>query len=269
MALNSTQLSKAIYSILSVFADELNTILQDNPASVCLYGSCALGDFREGWSDIDFIALTDRPLSRKDAEKILELRQRLVEKYGNPLFRSLEGVILSHGALLNDRKEPIIYWGTSGQRITDRFHFDSIGKKSLREHGIMICGEDFREDIPKPAYGQLYADVLRHCETIRKYAGTTGAQIYSFGWLLDIARCIYTLRTGEIIAKTAAGEWALQNNICPEREVMETTVAVRKNPLKYLQDESILKAAANLGLDIQRFADVLEAELRRKARCLG
>lgn len=33
--------------------------------------------------------------------------------------------------------------------------------------------------------------------------------------MLDIAQCIYAFRTGKIIAKTAATEWALVNNLYP------------------------------------------------------
>ena len=265
--MESIQISDMLSSLTTVFADELNVILQDNPASVCLYGSCALGDFREGWSDIDFIALTDKPLSQEDAGHLLELRQRLVEKYCNPLFRSLEGGILSYDALLRDRKELVVYWGTSGQRITDRFHFDSFGKESIRKYGIIICGKDFRVEIQQPTFVQLCDDVFHYYQIIRKHAQTTDASIHSFGWLLDIARCIYTLQTGDVIAKTAAGEWALQKDLCPNREIMETTIAIRRKPLQYAQDESILKAASNLGPAIQQFADVLEAELWRKSKC--
>jgi len=33
-----------------------------------LYGSAALDDFQLGWSDIDFVALIDGPISEKQAE---------------------------------------------------------------------------------------------------------------------------------------------------------------------------------------------------------
>jgi len=36
-----------------------------------------------------------------------------------------------------------------------------------------------------------------------------------YGWLLDTARCIYTLRHHDIIAKTRAGLWALKEHMPP------------------------------------------------------
>lgn len=100
-------------------------------------------------------------------------------------------------------------------------------------------------------------------DTIRKYAQKTGRSIYSFGWILDIARCIYTLRTGKIIAKTDAGEWALENNLCPVPDALKTALKVRKAPLEFKKDELMLDYAGMLGEPIQKFADVLKQELKR------
>lgn len=78
---------------------------------------------------------------------------------------------------------------------------------------------------------------------------------------MDIARCIYTLRTGRIIAKTAAGEWALSNNLVPDAQVMEKAIMIRKEPLKYKDDYDTLTWLETLGDYVQRFANVLEKEL--------
>lgn len=79
--------------------------------------------------------------------------------------------------------------------------------------------------------------------------------------MLDIARCIYTLRSGKIIAKTDAAEWALENNLCPVPDALKTALKVRKAPLEFKTDESTLDYAQTLGEPIQKFADVLEKEL--------
>ena len=81
--------------------------------------------------------------------------------------------------------------------------------------------------------------------------------------MLDIARCIYTLRTGRMIAKTKAAEWALENNLCPDLRALTTALNVRRDPLKYRDDKEILDYAETLGDPVQRFADVLENEWNR------
>lgn len=139
--------------------------------------------------------------------------------------------------------------------------FDSFSMAELVESGVLLYGKDIRKGLKYPDCHDLYADVKRHYETIRKYAQKTGRNYYSFGWMLDIARCICTLRTGRIIAKTEAGEWALHNNLCPDPYALTTAIRIRKNPLKYKDQKETFDYAETLGEPIQRFADVLEKEL--------
>ena len=82
--------------------------------------------------------------------------------------------------------------------------------------------------------------------------------------MLDIARCIYTLRTGKIIAKTDAAEWALENNLCPDPDSLRYALKVCRSPLAYKDDKQTFDYAETLGEPVQRFADVLENELRGK-----
>ncbi len=83
------------------------------------------------------------------------------------------------------------------------------------------------------------------------------------GWLLDIARGIYTLRTGKIIAKTAAGEWALKEVLCLDADILHKAVDIRKEPLNYLNEDMKIDNTV-----IQRFADVLDKELKAKPMVL-
>ena len=136
----------------------------------------------------------------------------------------------------------------------------------LLDDGILLCGNDIRDRLPRPAPDDLGAGVRKHYETIRKYAQKTGRSLYSFGWLLDISRCIYTLRTGGIISKTAAGEWALRENLCPCADALQKAVEVRKMPAAYQKDESIFDYAQDLGSSVQRYADILERELGESGR---
>ena len=123
-------------------------------------------------------------------------------------------------------------------------------------------GKDIRNELKYPDLHELYADVNRHDQMIRKYAQITERNFYAFGWLLDISRCLYTLRTGRIISKTKAAEWALQNNLCPDVHALTTALDVRRCPLKYRDDQETFDYAETLGEPVQRFADVLEQELK-------
>jgi len=188
---------------------EISGILSDCEPSIYMYGSSVLNDFRLGWSDLDILVLTSKPITEEQAKTLVGLRQAmLVKEPGNPYYRSFEGGMLTLDAFLSKKTDRVVYWGTSGERIANSYAFDSFGVAELIESSILLYGKDIRKELKYPAFHELYADVKRHYETIRKYAKSTGRNFYSFGWMLDIARCVYTLRTGKIIAKTEAAEWA-------------------------------------------------------------
>ena len=241
---------------------EISSILSDVKPSIYLYGSSVLDDFKLGWSDIGILVLTDSQMSEGQAQSLVGLRQAmLADEPGNLYYRSFEGGMLTLDAFLSGAADRVVYWGTSGERVTDRYVFDSFCMAELVESGVLLYGADIRNILNYPAFKELYADVKHHYETIRQYAQSTGRSFYTFGWLLDIARCIYTLRTGRIIAKTAAAEWALENNLCPDADAMQYALRVRRNPLKYKEDKLTFDYAETLAAPIQRFADVLEHEL--------
>ena len=244
---------------------EISRILADCEPTIYMYGSVATDDFRLGWSDIDILVLTEKQLSEAQANLLVSLRQTMLAKEtDNPYYRSFEGGMLTQNAFLANTIDRVVYWGTSGERITDRYSLDSFGMAELVDGSVLLYGKDIRNELNYPDFRELYADVKNHYETIRTYAQSTGRSFYSFGWLLDIARCIYTLRTGKIIAKTKAAEWALENNLCPDVHALTTAWNVRRNPLRYRDEKEILDYAETLGEPVQRFADVLEEELRRK-----
>ena len=238
-------------------------ILGGAAPSVYLYGSCVLRDFRLGWSDIDILVLTEKQITEEQAARLVPLRQTMLAREpDDPYYRSFEGGMLTLGAFLDGSPDRVVYWGTSGERVADNYRFDSFCMYELLHFGRLLCGADVRAALKPPAYSDLRRDVRRHFESIRLYGSSTGHSLYTFGWLLDIARGIYTLRTGEVLPKTLAGERALEDGISPVPETLALALRVRRDPALFSR-ENIAARADTLGPDIQRFADVLEEELRR------
>ena len=155
----------------------------------------------------------------------------------------------------------LVYWGTSGQRITDRFELDAFSRFELARHGVTVYGRAEAELFPLPTAEEMRAAVQRHYECIRQYAVRTDASLYSCGWLLDIARCIFTLRYGEVISKTGAGEWALGEHLFGDEEPLKKTLVIRKNPEEYRNREETRSWLSGLGPKVQEYADVLRREL--------
>lgn len=253
------ELNVAIKNMTAKIAD----ILSLNDPSIYIYGSYTLDDFQFGWSDIDILVLTEKPISERQADELVCLRQCIVDcEPNNQFYRYFEGGMLTLDAFKHHVPTRVVYWGTSGQRITDSYYFDACCMKELFDCGRLLYGKDIRGQLTPPSFEDIKTNLQFHYETIRKYAILSERSIYSFGWLLDIARCIYTLRVGKIISKTAAGEWALQNRLFHNTAALETALMVRKNPKKYQEDAELQDLSEKLGNVIQQYANVLEKELK-------
>lgn len=243
---------------------ELRRVLGDG-IHLYLYGSVPMGDFRYGWSDIDILCLADTEVTEEQAQSLVGLRQALLEREpGNPYYRSFEGAVLSVGELRSGKTKRAVYYGTSGQRITDRYTLDVFSLWELRHAGNLLYGTDILPSLPSPDAQALRNGVRLHYESIRQYAQATGESLYSCGWLLDIARCLYTLRYHTVLSKTAAGEWALAENLCPEPEQLRHALKIRKSPWRYRDLPEEKAWLSLLAPTVQRFADVLERELEVK-----
>lgn len=242
---------------LDTLKNAILTRLPDGDVSIDLYGSVPLGDFRPGWSDIDLLILTGRDLTCPEAAALVPLRQTLLQcEPENPYYRAMEGAILPLSALLGGRDTQVVYWGTSGQRIKARHDLSAIEYWQLRHQSAHLHGPDRRMLLPAPTSADLTQCVRSHLQTIRAH-GRGESTLYAFGWLLDIARGLYTVETGAIISKTAAGQWALERRLCPDEAALALALRVRESPALFQQPD-IRRAALGLTDAIQRFADVLE-----------
>lgn len=253
-----------LWDAIQTMTQRIGDILEPCRPSVYLYGSVTLGDFRPGWSDIDILVLTRGTISQELAHGLVNLRQTMqAEEPDNPYCRCFEGGMLTLTGFLTGQPDTVVYWGTSGQRIATRYAFDSFCMSQLLDSGVLLRGPELRDRLAHPGYNHLRADVQRHYETIRRFVRKTDRDFYAYGWLLDISRCLYTLRTGKILSKTGAGEWALEEKLCPCTEALARALEVRKEPARYEQDSAVFDYAETLADAIQAYGDVLERELEK------
>jgi len=247
---------------LDIMTRRIAAILAGNTPSILLYGSIPLDDFRPGWSDIDLLVLTRQAISPAQAAELVALRQTLAAEHPeNPFFRCFEGGMLSLEGFLSGKEDTVVYWGTSSQRVDTRYHCDCFSMLELCQHSRLLWGEDIRPLLPMPCREDLVAGVAAHLATIRQHAQKTSASLYSFGWLMDIARCLFTLRTGGVAAKTQTGQWALEQRLCPVPDALKAALSARQDPAAALGDPQLMAVSSSLGPDIQLCADVLEEEL--------
>lgn len=237
--------------------------LPGNPVSIYLTGSAVLGDYRPGWSDIDLLCLTRDPIAPEAARALVGLRERLQAR-GDPLARSVEGGVLPLAALTGGAPSAVVYWGTSGERLTDRYALDPFSRAVLLGRGVRMAGPEVRGGLSAPDRAELEAAVAAHWRIIRDHGGAPSRSVYGAGWMLDIARGLYTLKTGRVAPKTRAGQWALDRSLAPDPGALERVLAIRRDPASLAADPAAGDFVAGLGPAIGRFAGVLEGALRER-----
>lgn len=242
--------------------DKIVSIMDGKVNSIWIYGSVVLNDFQLGWSDIDFIALTESEITEKQAKELLTLRQSMLnDEPDNQYYRSFEGIIADIDEYSTGNYTRLVYWGTSGQRITDSCSRDVFSSFQLSRYGRIVYGNADRSIFREPSRQEMVDAVKGHYETIRKYAQETDEQLYSCGWLLDIARCIYSLRYNDVIAKTQAGIWALHEKLFENEAPLQKALEIRQNPMASKSSKEIKNWLRELSPVVQQYADVLDKEL--------
>ena len=245
---------------INTMAMSIARILADAQPSIYLYGSVTAEDFRPGWSDVDLLVLTQEPITEAQSAALVNLRQTLAARDPDtPHYRLFEGGMLDLGSFLTGGETRVVYWGTTGERIKSTHDFSAFDRMSLLQTGQLLLGRDLRRHIEMPEYDEVVTTVAAHTRTIREH-GRGARSIYTYGWLLDIARCIYVLVNGRPITKTAAAQWALDERVCPCPAELSMALMVRRQP-ELIQDESVLSYAEGLTEAIQSFAALLEKAL--------
>ena len=249
---------------INTMAVSIYNILESVQPSIYLYGSVTAEDFRPGWSDIDLLVLTQEPITETQADLLLTLRQQLAQRDPDtPYYRAFEGGMLDLGRFLTNESTRVVYWGTTGERIKERHDFSAFDRASLLQNGQLLLGKDVRRHFEMPEYPEIATAVISHAVSIRQH-GKGARSLYAYGWLLDIARCMYTLVNGRLTTKTTAAQWALDEHLCPCPAELSMALTVRRQP-ELIRDESVLAYAEGLTEAIQSFLNLLEKALGMQA----
>ena len=206
---------------MSAYAGLVDGKLPGRIRGLYLTGSVALDDYRPGRSDIDFVAVSDTALERSELEVLqrvhAELRRAMPQRTGGP---KLDGVYLTWADLAAAPVGLSSAYCLRGRfEAKGDFAINPVTWRTLHRHPVALRG---------PAQPVVHHDdqMLREwCrESLRRYWGSYVRQARGWGmyrlyslnrelavWgVLGASRPHATIRTGEMISKTAAGTYALE-----------------------------------------------------------
>jgi hypothetical protein len=213
-------------------------------------GSVCLGAFREGRSDIDFVAIVDGVLAPGELHRLraVHLGRWAASLVGDGVLRRTwplvcNGSYLSRGALSCSPLEVSALAGHVAGRFgvgpSRDFDVNPVTWHVLAHHGIAVRGpEPGRLEIRcDPAelmawtrgnldgYWRAWAARARRPPGSELSAVRALPRRFAAAGVLGVSRLHYTLATGEIVSKEAAGEYALSTLGTEWHAVIEDALA--------------------------------------------
>ncbi|MFE1773397.1 aminoglycoside adenylyltransferase domain-containing protein [Streptomyces sp. NPDC059008] len=169
-----------------------------------VHGSIAEGtDYRPGRSDLDLVAVLDRPCTPEEERRLIGLHDRLVREL--PLARGLHCSYLSAAGLDDpDREHPV--WA---HREYYARPVSPVARRELHAFGRVLRGRPVEGLLPPVSDRQLTAFIVGELrESLSGLAASRSELLLQDGWLdyavLTVARMHITLRDGRLISKREA-----------------------------------------------------------------
>ncbi|MGC9377429.1 nucleotidyltransferase domain-containing protein [Streptomyces sp. MH13] len=171
------------------------------PVAVWAHGSLAGGDYREGRSDLDLIAVLDRPVTARTAWRLGLLHARL---RAAPLAAQLHCTYLSPDSVAGSARRHLTW---AHGRLFKR-PVTPVTRRELHTFGRVLHGESPGTVLPPVSDTELAGFVVRDQRDFWRPAVRRGGLWRQDVWvdlgLLTFARATVTLRDGSLISKRQA-----------------------------------------------------------------
>lgn len=225
-----------------------------------LVGSVALGDFRPGRSDIDFVALLEGPAEAAETLALARVHAALARAEG-PHF---DGVYLPIGAL-RQAPEPgaVVPFSVEGEFHTGEpcREVDPVLWRCLARSSRPILGATpaalgiVDDDAPLHAHGLSNLETywrpwIAQCEAaLAAKAPDAECDARTLEWgVLGVSRILCTLTTGRIVSKREGGRFVLDRLPEAHQQAVWDALDARDDAL-----ERVSPAEMRAGLDAMRF----------------
>lgn len=240
-------------------------IKEDFITGLYLTGSIPLQDYHPGKSDIDFLVLCKGLPDTQDRLQLKAVHKKIEQEYKHS---NLSGSYLTAESLdvsrCNNTRTFSYHERTLGEGI---FGMAPITLYELNTTALTITGLPAQQ-LPivihiDDVYRFLFYNINSYWKTwVDKHAALHrgGALLILFPrqteWvILGVARQLYTLRTGKIASKTAAGYYCLEHLPASCHWVMQRAINIRTNSEKHFIE---LKSAYYVQPCIKRAAQTLD-----------
>lgn len=197
---------RSLAGTLRAFAASAAAALGDDLLALYISGSLTMGDFQSTSSDVDFLAVTRRPLDVGDLPRIIRLHADLARE---PFGARLAGSYTAAGHL-----RP---WGIEGDLVSVEpgtqptfgpSDYSADNMWALRNKALVLVGDPPESVMPDVDEQTVRAGLREYLgELIARIAVVPGEDLSPC--LLNIARCMFGIAAGRACTKQEAADWLL------------------------------------------------------------
>ncbi|MEW1690755.1 nucleotidyltransferase domain-containing protein [Streptomyces sp. NPDC091265] len=186
--------------VLKRFVSELRPVVPT--VAVWAHGSLALGDFQQGRSDLDLIAVVEQPPDAAQRKGLAHLHRRLLDE--EPAAAKLHCSYMAGGALAEAGTDHL----TWAHNMIMKRPVTPVTRRELLDGGLALHGPLPPALLPPLAPGQLEDHIRRDLREYWLPAADRPSLWLQDAWvdlgLLVLARATVTLRDGRLITKGEA-----------------------------------------------------------------
>lgn len=239
----SQPLPDTVCSLMHDLATGLRSILGERLVGLYLGGSLSLGDYCEASSDLDFLAVTDGPLSPEDLLAVGMFHSELIVRH--PMAVRLEGDYTPREYLRPDGTTAPVPGCERGVFLpkVGEIMLSADNIYNMRENGIAFVGPHPREVLPEVSPDQVRRAVRLMltegpgaCETPEEAADE----------ILNLCRSLCALESGIPTTKSEGARWARNHLEAHWAPIIETALAVRRRGRAEDGEEHLCQAVHDL-----------------------
>lgn len=212
-----------------------------NIQAVYLYGSIALGDYIEGSSDIDFVAVFKGPPSDSDVQAIIEAHKEVENE--NPRMDIMGAYLLEYdlGKPQSEISTLLTYYNKQIHTNRTGADINPITWWILKKQGIKVFGSDlsFNYDIDidytvKYVIGNLNTYWLNWISRLENQLQSDQEILLEqldevVEWCtLGMLRQLYTVKEHDIKSKISAGHYGIQSLPAQWHELIQEAISIKQ-----------------------------------------
>jgi predicted nucleotidyltransferase len=237
-----------VNEILNILSTNVQKVLGDRLIGMYLHGSLANGGFDEH-SDIDVIFLTKDDIP-EETFTALQAMHAEIATLDSPWAIQLEVAYIPENSLRRSDPSSIRYphLDRGSGEVLHWMKAESdwnIYRHILRERGIVITGPEPKTLIDPVSRNDLRMAVAEGLPLWMNPLLDDPSEMQKRGlqsfYVLSLCRMLYTLKHAEILSKSAASDWALENLDSKWKPLIERALIGRQNPNADADPEDILE----------------------------